>query len=373
MKGKYISFVLGALMLMCVGCEDEVKYRIDENLPLEEYTPLDDITAQMNSFILGNLVCDEENIYFSSFEEGFVRLYKKQYSSDKLTLLAERPLAESPHTEVLFSNFYLKGEYLYFILFDGNTPIDTPQDMRNVLCRVRVDGTESFERVFKPEEYVESICMLGDKLYFSSLKDFGFELQQYDLERGEKTVMFSRDDEDKTDQRKVYYEFDFILGDYVYYNEFDYDYCTLHRCRFDGSDDEQLVKLKADSGELVFKTIPHKDKLYICNLVGEKLYTADLDGKNCELLLENVPIVKMNMDKDKILFNLRTNDIYKAGIYEYRVGYKMLLPLYKGGDIVFGPMIDGFGRIWATLPSEESRFGQLHQLDVRTQSWSAVK
>lgn len=373
MKGINIIFVLVVFLIVFAGCEDDFEYRIDEAVSTEVSRPLSDMTKQMNDARLGSVLVEGDYSYFLAFEkdgeEIYSRLYKKNRHSGEMICLVERKAVEK--VDVTYSCLYLKGDYLYFMLFDGTTPFGTPEDLRGVLCRVRVDGSSPFEIVIKPHEYEPHTSIFGDKAYFACSYNYGFILKRYNLEQGKLEELFFRDDMNATDGR-IYYSFDFIYKDYVYYSALDGNKNYLYRCRLDGSDDNLIYDYSSIFGKAI---VDDQDRLYINDIGSEKLYVADLDGGNEKLLLSGISISNMNIFDGKFYFYVSGNDNYQSGIYEYQPGYKMPLPLYKG-EVLFGPMIDSSGGIWCTLHTQDTedvvRVGQLHKLDVKSQTWQVV-
>ena len=349
----YIGLALTLASGIC-SCSDETIYAVVDNQPQPStYRPIDYVTSQINNNQLGNCVSDENYDYLQYYEADRLKLYRRERATGQLTQLTEiRDVTKG--TDALFCNFSLKGDYLYFILFNGNDP-----DRRNVLCRVRTDGRGLMESICNFGLQFGSIHYVGDntyvKLYGSGSEPGTFA--RLDPETGETTPLFNTD---KTTE----FVYDGYVYSHDYYNQNGKFYVQLYRCRLDGTQSE-LVWDDPDCTN--FRATIWNGKLCLADIYNNTVYLADADGKNRRVLLEDTRVVSMNAYYDNLYFYTEGGTC-TAGLYLYKQGYDRPMLLAAEPNFNIGPIVNSHGEVWFTLPTEESansRFGQLHYVDTK--------
>lgn len=333
---KYILTVL-LLLTVCLlpSCSDDVKYRIDPSLnPGTTIEPVDPVTDYHNSRSGGLVVSDSESDYFQYKEESSVVLYRRDRQNGTLTVLAERPWKEFA-ADVMFTNLCLKDGYLYFLLFDGN------EGIRNVWCRVPVDGSAAYEPIHEFDWHFLSMFQGAGQVYVNLVTDDNrSSLCTFNVETGECTPV-SLFDNIVTPM--------FTVGGYFYYETVrstgSENIICLYRRPLDGSASELVWDHSESKGILAAVS---GGKLYVYSFLTRSFYEAETDGSNAHVLLEDFPVKGLNVHNGVFYF-LAGDASFTDGLYRYMPGDKFATLLYDVYYETFqGPFITGDGNVWFT-------------------------
>lgn len=309
------------------------------------------MTKEMNALSGALVASDSEYDYFQNPDGDRIVLCKRDRKSGELTVLAERPWDKASGADVTFTDLCLEGSYLYFTLFDPAGGI------RYALCRVSVDASSEYETVHEFGGDYEGFHFDKDNTYMEVESDSGSSLKVLDYETGALEGGFPVPEDFSTK---------FIHEGWIYGSSYTKTDGKLHmqlfRCRA-GSTETELVWSDPDQQTLFFTAMD--SKLYIADPYGMKLYSADMDGKNPSLLLENLKILRMNVHGGCLYLLLDSGSANAPGLYSYTPGGNGLTALYESGSILSGPFITGTGDIWFTAAADDTqyRLGRLQYLD----------
>lgn len=353
MKIKHLSISAAIALSLCFACDKGVEYRIDEDLDKAEFGELLPITKEMNALSGSLVVCDGENDYFQRLEGESLCLCKRNRKSGELTVLVERKWDSVSKAEVTFTDLTLKDNYLYFILFDVN------ENVKYAWCRVPVDASADYETICEYGYDYDGFHFDDEHIYMMADSESGEGecLSVLDIESGALTETYPLPDG---------FVPKFIYDGYIYGNKYATTDGTFHvqiyRCKA-GSLEEELIW--SDPAQMSLSFIAADSKLYISHYQGKKLYEADLDGKNPQVILENEGVFKMNFHNGKLYLLLDNGSAHASGIYSMVPGHKVLFPIYLTEGILTGPIITETGDIWFTSQIDDSgyRIGQLQYID----------
>ena len=342
MKKQNKIYTWAMLLCMALGfiaCSDETPSPTEAN-----YVPLNEITQQMNNRNMGSYTGDEKNDYFQYYENGMVSLYKKERETGALTLLDQREGSGTTDSDVNYSNFYLYGEHLYFMLYDYRE-----SDLRNVLCRVPVNGEAPMEKIADLGDTYGIHFYKGGKAYVMN-RDV---LHEVSLQNGARTALFEIPSGEPS----------LLVGDYLYAFEYTRTpepenkfYVKVNRCKMDGSG-QQTVLDNPDIDGMVLTALD--DRIY--TLIGNTVHSMTMEGKDMKKHLELTDDI-WSVHTDGQALYLLTSDVSTGSdfkVYTYRPESDVLQSVYQAGNLNYYLMLNGYGELVLPTPLEESRFGHL--------------
>lgn len=349
MKNIIKIFAVLALVISVTACSKRTEYIIDANMNEEVFVPVSAMTMQLNNRNAGIVTSDAACDYYQYHDMDRVVLCRSDRTTGEVTVLAELPWVEDSNADVMFTDLYIKGEFLYFMAFDGNN------GMPVTWCRVPVDGSSEYVKIKEMGmEYMG--MMFGEDDIYVVYADFSSEgsvntISIMEPETGKLTESF----ELSGDFRPLFFH-----DKYVYCMKYETTdgifHTMIYRCSpSDASEPEQVWNYPENR---IVECVADGEKLYISDIYGCRFYEAGLDGSNRTLLFEDVDIKGINVCNGTIYFILEENFSYDAGIYSYVPGSRMIFSVCKADDIVLGPLLTGTSGIWFTRTDGNFRLGQ---------------
>lgn len=338
MRKNSIFLALWGLLAFLAACTEDTP----ETPQQEAYTPLNEVTLQMNLNNIGSYTGDEGNDYFQFLENGKVSLYKKERKSGSLTLLDQREGSGSTSRDVCYTDLYLYDGHLYFTLYDCNN-----SHLQNVLCRVSTDGGSLMETIVSLNDTYGIQFYKDGKAYAVSPE----ALYEISLQDGSRTAL--------SQMPESSYPALFVNG-YLYLYEYSFTpenkfYTKLTRRKLDGSS-AQVVLDNPGFQSLVLTAL--KDRLYFYS--GLQLHSMAMNGEDLRMEQDGLEIWSVNADSDALY--LLTPDVSAESalkVYAYQPESKVLQPLYQADNLNGFLMLNGYGEVILSVVSDVSRFGQL--------------
>lgn len=352
--------IMSVFLVSVIACSKDNEYVIGGKNDTDPFKPIDAMTKYLNSKNGGVVTSDTAYDYFQYFDTECVSLCKKERSTGKVSKLAELPWKEGSNADVMFTNLHLKGEYLYFMVFDGNNKIPL------TWSRVPIDGSSTYEKIREMGIKFLGMVFKDEDIYVVYASDTPSNtISLMDMETGNLTPCWEISDD---------FSVEFIHGEYAYCKKYATTdgifHSMLYRVPLNGSEPEMIWNYPENQSVDCFVV---EEKLYVIDYYGKRLYETDLDGKNKKLLLKDIDIRRMNTDCGTIYFLLGQTSSYDAGLYSYTPETGMLFLLCKGDDFNMGPIVTGTSVIWCTKNNEAFRLGQPVYIDSCHDRYDAMQ
>lgn len=298
MRNFYACALLATVLFTACKKDDDID-------PVVPYQPIP-VQSEMGNLQNGSFVTsDKDNIYFYHFDQSGVKLYAKNRTTAQKTVLDAITTPTVEGGEMLFANLYVNNGYLYY------SPFDINGGRRNEIWRAKTDGSAKEEVI---SVQASQIMYHDNKIYYQSDGLFSVNMD------GSGSVkLLDEAGRIAINDNKLYYQ--------TYKYEFNELTTSLHRCDLDGSSSKQLAQFK---GSMVFTF--GNDKIYAMTGPGNtySLVEMNTDGSNQKEVLTSLPYATFATFGNTLFLAIpEGNSRYRAGIYKYQSGYKMLMPVLQ--------------------------------------------
>ncbi len=303
-----VSIIVGGATILDWNEVDEGEFSTDSSSGDETLSSdfLSENTQMANQLNNGYATADEESIFFYSYDDEGVKLYRENRATGELTILDAISNEGNPGGgDQIYTNLIIVGDYLYYIPFNYLDKIDES----NRICRMKKDGTDksviTSDKVYQYQVY-------NNKIYYTTAT--GSALYSIDLDgTNAQTALSSVSPTDPwLRDGKVYY------CRYINDNGFK---SQLVSCEFEQTQDVELV---FENTYFISYAFGADNYLYCLSMESPSLsdlYRITPSTTEAELLLSGIPYGKLNVSGNTIIITCPYgNDNYGIGIYSYQKG-----------------------------------------------------
>ncbi len=312
------------------------------------YHEPNDFMVQMNQKAYSGYTSDANNEYFQWYADGNVYIYKRDIKTGVLTTLDQRPGPKTSSEDVNYTFLHLRGDYLYFEVFDPNSP-----GYRYTLCKVATDGKSPMEKVADLSATWGYLTYSNGKAYTWDCLHDDLKMYEVNLDDGTLTLVL---------QNETLYDPWFIVGNDVYARDYTRDGGVFHtRIVRLGMGTQTAQTVFDDNVSEYVTTFAFGNRLYVSD--SNNLYSMNFDGSDKKTEFENFAIAGTALTEDAIIFLSNTGEDYKMeGVYKWVPGQPRPIKICNDSNLLFRVMTNGYGQVIIPTKDASSRFGQLTYL-----------
>lgn len=204
-------------------------------------------------------------------------------------------------------------DWIYYVCSEQSAPFDWDNSIFGIY-KIKTDGTEK-TKIF--DEYIYEMSVVGNWIYYIDYNENKSGIYRMRLDGSDITLIYKRD--------KEKYILDMnVIGDWIYFPDRVYDandagvnYIStngIYKIRTDGSNQTLIYEHEVKSQRL-YKMIISDDKIYV--ILDEFLKVFDLDGN--EISSVSIDAVYMNIIEEWIYFSINDYENQSEnGFYKMR-------------------------------------------------------
>lgn len=351
-------------MLGIWSCSDDTPYVSDG-----DYSGYREFSA--NEILLngktGMTASDKDYIYFQYHDGKNVTLYKKDRKTGKKVVLdyvEGGTSTSSSLPDLVFLNMFLRGDYLYYMIFDGYKPYS---ETRMNIYRIRTDNSSPRELIYS-SSMGGLVYYVNDRIYFSYFDlTVGYKTVSMDMDGGDVKFLFYNNIEQLQEYNSQLY--------FIVFNPESSKY-EIRSMNYDGSNDHYVYSENSEFAIMTEMFISDGKIYYFYREDGEssayELKVMNPDGTGVETLVDNIRIKEVCMYGDKIYFWIATDEGYALCLFNKQDA--SMTQLYTTSKNTAQLQTTGYGEVVFTVVENltVNRYGDCYLFNPETNEVKSI-